>query len=79
MRPAHAEPMKRDEAAWLTPGEIADELGVTPETVRRWIRERRLGATARQIGDRVTYRVTRSSYEAFLRSHVRDTLRDEWE
>jgi excisionase family DNA binding protein len=70
--------MKRD-AAWLSTVEIAEALSVTPETVRRWIREQRLAASARRIGDRVSYRASRASFEAFLRDHLRDTLRDDWE
>ncbi len=48
---------------WLTVEEIAEELGVHPETVRIWIRERELPA----VKLRRTYRVKREDYEEFLR------------
>jgi len=48
---------------WLTVEEIAEELGVHPETVRIWIRERELPA----VQLRRTYRVKREDYEEFLR------------
>lgn len=68
-----------DMRVWLTPAEIAQELGVTGETVRRWIRERRLAASARVVNERISYRVSRSSYEEFCRDHIRDTMTDDWE
>ena len=50
---------------WLTVEDIAEELGVHPETVRVWIRERDLPA----VQVRRTYRVKQEDFEEFLRSH----------
>lgn len=49
---------------WLTVDQIAEELGIHPETVRIWIRERELPA----VQLRRTYRVKLEDYEEFLRS-----------
>lgn len=49
---------------WLTVEDIAEELGVHPETVRVWIRERDLPA----VQVRRTYRVKQEDFEEFLRS-----------
>jgi excisionase family DNA binding protein len=48
---------------WLTVEDIAEELGVHPETVRVWIRERDLPA----VQVRRTYRVKQEDFEEFLR------------
>jgi excisionase family DNA binding protein len=47
---------------YLTVEEIAKQLRVSPDTVRRWIRERRLPAID-LIGQ---YRIRREDYERFL-------------
>jgi len=49
---------------WLTAEDIANELGIHPETVRTWIRNRELPA----VQLKRTYRVKREDYEEFLRS-----------
>lgn len=46
-----------------TTDRVAEILGVTPYTVRKWIREGRLGGT--KLG-RNTVRVSRADLEAFL-------------
>jgi len=48
----------------LTVAQIADEMQVTAETVRRWIQTERLRGTL--INRRAGYRVRRSDYEQFL-------------
>ena len=68
-----------DRSTFLTVAEIADLLGVSSETVRRHIRERRLRATVLTTGHRVTYRIRPADYEAFRRDFVRDSFRDDWE
>ncbi len=66
--------------AWMSTTEVAEELGVTPETVRRWIRDRRLRATVLIQSERATtFRVRRSDFNAFRDAYVRDTLTDDWE
>lgn len=49
--------------AWLTPGEIAAELGVTPRTVRNWCHRGWLHCTVLASGHR---RIPASAYEVFL-------------
>lgn len=60
--------MNRDE--WLNVEQIADELGVHVETVRKWIREKQLNAVS--LGRRGGYRIRRSALEDFLRK--RETM-----
>jgi excisionase family DNA binding protein len=64
---------------WMHTTEVADELGLSGETVRRLIRERRLRASAIGVGDRTTYRIRRSDLEHFRQAYVRDTTVDDWE
>lgn len=64
---------------WMHTTEIADELGVSPETVRRLIRARRLRATVLLVGGRPTFRVRRSDFERFRRTFTRDSTVDDWE
>jgi len=47
---------------WLTIEEIAEELRVSEETVRRWIRTKQLKALSIGRG----YRIRRKDYEDFL-------------
>lgn len=64
---------------WLTTSEVAEELGVSPDTVRRLIRDRRLRASAIRAGRRITLRVRRTDLDAFRVAYVKDTVRDDWE
>jgi len=64
---------------WLTTSEVADELGVSPDTVRRLIKERRLRASAITVGKRVTLRIRSSDLDAFRHVYVKDTVTDDWE
>lgn len=57
----------------MTTEEVAQQLGVTRQTVSRWIREGRLGARAIQSGPRVINRIGYRSFVAFVRRYVRDT------
>jgi excisionase family DNA binding protein len=58
---------------------VAEELGVSDDTVRRWIADQALRASAIVVGRRVTLRVSRADLEAFRARHVRDTTTDDWE
>ena len=49
---------------WLTVAEIAERLKVHEQTVRRWLRDRRL--VGRNFGGRTGYRVREADLEAFL-------------
>lgn len=60
-----------DRDQWLTPTQVADELGFQPNTVRNWIRQGELLAV--RIGPR-KLRVDRSELRRFLQSH--DELAD---
>ena len=62
--------MPRDR--WMTTIEIADALGVSRQTVSRWIREGRLPATAIAVGPRRIYRVRHGDYLAFVRRYVQE-------
>ena len=65
---------------WLTTSEVAGELGLSTDTVRRLIRERRLRATAITVGrSRTTLRVRRTDLDAFRLAYVKDTAIDDWE
>ena len=55
--------MNKDEL--LDVEQVADELGVHVETIRKWIREKQLNAVS--LGRRGGYRIRRSALEAFLR------------
>lgn len=64
---------------WMHTSEVAEELGVSVDTVRRLIGARRLRARVLLISGRPTFRVRRSDFEAFFSAHVRDSIRDDWE
>jgi excisionase family DNA binding protein len=55
--------MNKDEL--LDVEQVADELSVHVETVRKWIREKQLNAVS--LGRRGGYRIRRSALEDFLR------------
>ncbi len=61
--------MGTDQPAWLTVREVADELRVDEETVRRWIRRRELPAMS--LGSRKGgYRVRRVDLDQFTASRL---------
>ena len=62
--------MSKDEL--LDVEQVADELGVHVETIRKWIREKQLNAV--NLGRRGGYRIRRSVLEEFLRK--RETIPD---
>jgi excisionase family DNA binding protein len=64
---------------WLRTTDVAEELGITDETVRRLIHARLLRATVIVTGERRIFRVRRSDLEAFRRAHTRDSVSDDWE
>ena len=49
---------------WLTVAEVAHELKVTTETVRRWLREGRLQGSI--LSDRGGWRIRRSEVDQFM-------------
>ena len=53
-------------AVWLSVEDIAKELGVHPDTVRSWIRERKLQAT--KLGR--DYRIRRVDLDKFLKDRT---------
>jgi len=55
--------MNKDEL--LDVEQVANELGVHVETIRKWIREKQLNAVS--LGRRGGYRIRRSALEDFLR------------
>lgn len=64
---------------WLTTDEVARTLGVSGQTVRRWIAERRLRAQVIHSGARNTYRVRTAELVDFRRRNVADSWDDDWE
>lgn len=54
--------------------EVADQLGVNIETVRRWARNGEIEVI--DLGGKAGYRVTESALERFIRSRVKP-VRDE--
>ena len=64
---------------WLRTTDVAEELGVTDETVRRLIHARLLRATVIAAGTRRIFRIRASDLAAFRRAHTRDSIADDWE
>jgi excisionase family DNA binding protein len=62
-----------DRERWMTTEEVAHLLGVTRQTISRWIREGRLPARAIASGPRVIYRIRYSAFIEFVRRYVRDS------
>ena len=60
--------MNKDEC--MNVEQVAGELGVHGETIRKWIREKQLNAVS--LGRRGGYRIRRSALEDFLRK--RETM-----
>ena len=61
---------------WWTVEQVAEELGVNPETVRRWIRGAVLPAES--LGSaRLGYRVARADLDAFVQKRFGRLLSDE--
>lgn len=59
---------------WLPTSEIAGQLGVTAEWVRRQIVARRLAARRYETGERAFYRVRRADLDDFLARYATDFL-----
>lgn len=57
-------PDRGQDKDWISVEDIADELGLHPDTVRGWIRNKTLPAF--KFGH--VYRIRRVDYEAFVRS-----------
>ncbi len=55
---------------WMTSGHVAARLGVTRQTVDRWIRLGRLRAIRIEVGVGARYRIRRRDFEAFVRRYV---------
>ncbi len=53
----------KEKTEWLTVEQIADELGVHPETIRQYIRDGLLKA----VQLKRSYRIRRTDYEDFLK------------
>jgi excisionase family DNA binding protein len=64
---------------WYSTQEVAELLGVSSETVRRFIAKKLLGATVISAGERPTYRISEAALADFRRRHVHDSLADEQE
>jgi len=56
------------EAPYLTVEEVARQLGVNPETVRRWIRSGELNALS--LGGPAGYRIPKSELDRFIRERM---------
>ncbi len=58
---------------WMTTAEVAEWIGVTRQTVARWIRDGRLKARRIELsGGRSIYRVRRADLIRFAREYIRD-------
>lgn len=64
---------------WLTTEEAASRIGMSPSWVRRQIVERRLFATAWQVGGRRTYRIRSDDWAEFVRRYSQRTSDPDWE
>lgn len=58
----------------MTTTEVAQKLGVTRQTVGRWIRERHLKALRIRVGRRATYRIATTDFRDFVRRYVEDEI-----
>jgi len=54
---------------WLSPSEAAFELGVTVQSIYRWIAQGHLAAFSRQCGERVRFRIKRSDVLSVFKQH----------
>jgi excisionase family DNA binding protein len=54
-----------EDTEWLTVADVAARLKITPTTVLRWIRDRRLPAT-KPGGDRMGYRIRADDLDRFI-------------
>jgi excisionase family DNA binding protein len=59
---------------FLTVQEVADQLNVHPDTVRKWIRSGELEALP--LGGPAGYRITQSAVDKFIRDRM-DKLKDQ--
>ncbi len=59
----------------FTVEEVAARLGVHPETVRKWIKNKDLPAV--NLGGRAGYRISRAALERFLKQLQDNPSRDE--
>ncbi len=57
---------------FMTSAEVAARIGVTRQTVARWIRDGRLPARRIRVGDRTIYRIRRRDFVEFVRRYVQD-------
>ena len=58
------------ETRWLTTTEAAALMGVSRQTVSRWIREGRLPAKRMRVGQRSIYRVSEHDLAEFARRYI---------
>lgn len=66
------------EGGWLTVEEVAKRLQVDPETVRRWVRGRKLGAL--DLGSKKAgYRIRPADLETFIAARFQPAHQDEEE
>ena len=64
----------RAKRALLTPGQVADRLGVSRRTLAKWRSNRLVGLAYVKLGARVFYRV--DDVENFIAAHVVDPARE---
>lgn len=57
-----------EEDRWLTVAQVAEELQVHEETVRRWLRQGRL--EGHNFSGRTGYRIRRSAIAAFMDAEI---------
>lgn len=57
---------ERRRQEWMSTEEVAREIGMTPQWVRRQINDGRLSARVFEVGERRTFRVSREQLETFL-------------
>lgn len=57
---------------WYTTAVCAARVGVTRQTIDRWIREQKLPARRIAVGGRAIYRIRPVDLAAFIRRYVRD-------
>ena len=68
-----------DTENWMSTEQVARQVGMTPEWVRRQIVAGRLRARVFHTGDRPTYRIREADFHRFMRQWSVRTDSPDWE
>lgn len=71
--------MERADDDLVTVNQAAEELGLSPSSVRLLIHGKQLHAIVKVNAVRPTFRIRRSDLDAYRRERLRDSITDDWE